>query len=74
LTWRNLGAEVACGLVVIVSFCLDWRSASAEGGPASFAWWLFLPALLAGTGVFAREAAMSLRVKRGAGAASAESG
>ena len=64
LTWRNLGAEVACGLVIIVSFCLDWRSAFAEEGPAPFAWWLFLPALLAGTGVFAREAVMSLRGKR----------
>ncbi len=69
LTWRNLGVEVACGLVIIISFCLEWRSAFAEEGPAPFAWWLFLPALLAGTGVFAREAVMSLRGKRDGDAA-----
>ena len=64
VTRRNLGAVVGCGLVIVISFCLDWRSAFSDGGPAPFAWWLFLPGLLAGTGVFAHEVHTSVRRSR----------
>ncbi len=69
VTWRNLGAEAICALVIILSFSLEWRTVpSAEPGP--FAWWLFLVGLVPATGVFAYEVAMSLRKNRDRDAAS----
>ncbi len=70
VTWRNLGVEIVCGLVIIVSFCLDWREVASGGMPRPFAWWLFLPGLVAGTGVFVHEATMSFRGGRAAREAS----
>lgn len=62
----NLGAEIICGLVIVVSFCLDWRSVVSGGEPRPFAWWLFLLGLVPGTGLFVYEALRALRADRGA--------
>jgi hypothetical protein len=70
VTWRNLGAEIACALVIVISFCLDWRGVMSGNVPGPFAWWLFLLGLVPATGVFAYEVAMSLRRKRDEDAAS----
>lgn len=64
LTWRNFGAEALFGLVIIVSFCLDWRGVAAGGTPGPFAWWLFLLGLVPGTGLFVWEARRALRAGR----------
>ncbi len=69
VNWRNLGAEVICAFVIILSFCLGWRTVFKEE-PGPFAWWLFLLGLVPATGVFAYEVAMSLRRKRDRDAAS----
>ena len=61
LTWRNLGLEIVCGLLVIVSFCLDWRNVLTGGLPAPFAWWLFATGLGAGALTFAAEVRRALR-------------
>jgi hypothetical protein len=64
VTWRNLGAEIVCGLVIVISFCLDSGNILEGGVPGPFAWWLFLLGLVPGIGIFAYEASMSLRRKR----------
>lgn len=64
LTWRNLGAVAICGLVIVISFCLDWREALTEEHPGPFAWWLFLLGLVPATVVFACEAARAFRRPR----------
>ncbi len=64
VTGCNLGAVVICALVIILSFCLGWRTVFEEQ-PGPFAWWLFLLGLVPATGVFAHEAYRSIR--RGGG-------
>ena len=45
---------IAAGLIVIVSFCLDWRSIIEGGLPGSYDWWLFAVGLGLALVVFIR--------------------
>ncbi len=63
VTWRNLGAEIACALIIIVSFCLDWRNVLSGGQPRPFAWWLFFLGLIPAVGVFFHSARSALRTQ-----------
>ncbi len=49
--WCWLGMILA-GVVVIVSFCRDWRNIQAGGAPEPFRWDIFLAGLLAGLAIF----------------------
>ena len=49
--WCWLGMIVA-GVVVIVSFCLDWRNIQAGGVPNPFRWDMFFAGLLGGLAIF----------------------
>ena len=69
-SWRNIGAEAFCGLVIIASFCLDWRNVLTGKLPRPFAWWMFLLGLVPGTGLFVYEVLRAL----GAGRARATEG
>lgn len=60
--WRRCDwlVELGCGLLLIVSFCWDWKNilrvpdgADRTGIPETFAWWLFLPAYLVAAVYFA---------------------
>ena len=55
ITWRwfDFAIEIACGLLIIVAFCWDWKNIMRipgipgnNGMPNPFAWWLYLPAYL----------------------------
>jgi hypothetical protein len=53
LRWYDWVIEAACGVLVVVAFCWDWRNIlqvpdglERSGIPNPFAWWLFLPAYL----------------------------
>jgi hypothetical protein len=45
-------AIVAGGLIIILSFTLDWRNLMAGGMPAPFPWWIFGLGLAIGIGTF----------------------
>ncbi len=58
--WYDWVIELGCGVLLIVSFCWDWRNVlrvpdgiSRTGIPESFAWWLFMPAYLVAAIYFA---------------------
>jgi hypothetical protein len=51
--WYDLVIELGCGLLMIVSFCWDWKNIMRVPGdvlhtgiPNPFAWWLYVPAYL----------------------------
>jgi hypothetical protein len=51
--WYDMAVEIACGLLIIVAFCWDWKNIvqvpgdiERTGIPNPFAWWLYVPALL----------------------------
>jgi hypothetical protein len=51
--WYDLAIEIACGLLIIVAFCWDWKNIvqfpgdiTRTGIPNPFAWWLYVPAFL----------------------------
>ena len=51
--WYDMAVEIACGLLIIVAFCWDWKNIlqvpgdiARTGIPNSFAWWLYVPAFL----------------------------
>jgi len=52
--WFDIVVIAACGLLLIVAFCWDWKNilripgnSLYTGIPNPFAWWLFLPVYLA---------------------------
>lgn len=58
--WVDWAVEMGCGLLLIVSFCWDWKNilrvpdgTGYTGIPNPFAWWLFVPAYLAAAIYFA---------------------
>jgi hypothetical protein len=51
--WYDVAVEIACGLLIIVAFCWDWKNIlqvpgdiTRTGIPNPFAWWLYAPAFL----------------------------
>ncbi|NVM20996.1 MAG: hypothetical protein HWN68_04375 [Desulfobacterales bacterium] len=51
--WYDWVIESACGVLIIVAFCWDWKNIMQApdglprtGIPNTFAWWLYLPAYL----------------------------
>ena len=51
--WYDMAIEMACGLLIIVAFCWDWKNIvqvpgdiERTGIPNPFAWWLYVPAFL----------------------------
>ncbi|UCG67406.1 MAG: hypothetical protein JSW12_10675 [Deltaproteobacteria bacterium] len=51
--WYDMAIELACGLLIIVAFCWDWKNIlqvpgdiTRSGIPNPFAWWLYVPAFL----------------------------
>ena len=51
--WYDMAVEIACGLLIIVAFCWDWKNILQVPGdtirtgiPNPFAWWLYVPAFL----------------------------
>jgi hypothetical protein len=51
--WYDMAVEIACGLLIIVAFCWDWKNIvqvpgdiARTGIPNPFAWWLYVPAFL----------------------------
>jgi hypothetical protein len=51
--WYDMAVEIACGLLIIVAFCWDWKNIvqvpgdiERTGIPNPFAWWLYVPAFL----------------------------
>lgn len=51
--WYDMAVELACGLLIIVAFCWDWKNIlqvpgdiERTGIPNPFAWWLYVPAFL----------------------------
>jgi len=51
--WYDMAVELACGLLIIVAFCWDWKNIlqvpgdiERTGIPSPFAWWLYVPAFL----------------------------
>jgi hypothetical protein len=51
--WYDMAVEIACGLLIIVAFCWDWKNIvqvpgdiERTGIPNPFAWWLYAPAFL----------------------------
>ena len=51
--WYDMTVEIACGLLLIVAFCWDWKNIlqvpgdiARTGIPNPFAWWLYVPAFL----------------------------
>jgi hypothetical protein len=51
--WYDLVIELGCGLLIVVSFCWDWKNImqvpgeiQRSGIPNPFAWWLYLPTYL----------------------------
>jgi len=51
--WYDMAVEIACGLLIIVAFCWDWKNIlqipgniERTGLPNPFAWWLYVPAFL----------------------------
>jgi len=51
--WYDWAIEMGCGLIMVVSFCWDWKNIMRlpdgqpySGIPNPFAWWLYLPAYL----------------------------
>jgi len=60
LRWVDWAVEMGCGILLIVSFCWDWKNilrvpdgTAHTGIPNPFAWWLFVPAYLAAAVYFA---------------------
>jgi len=51
-TWRDWVVFTAGGVVVIVSFCWDWRNTMAGGLPNPFQWTLFLVGLVVSSAWF----------------------
>lgn len=52
--WYDMAVELGLGLILIVSFCWDWKNIlqlpgdpSRTGIPNPFAWWIYIPALSA---------------------------
>ena len=57
--WFDAGVELACGLVLIVAVCWDWKNIIQYKGdpiytgvPNPFAWWLYVPAYVVAAGYF----------------------
>lgn len=51
--WYDMAVEIACGLLIIVAFCWDWKNIvqvpgdiERTGIPNPFAWWLYVPAFV----------------------------
>jgi hypothetical protein len=51
--WYDMAVEIACGLLIIVAFCWDWKNIlqvpgdiTRTGVPNPFAWWLYVPVFL----------------------------
>jgi hypothetical protein len=68
--WFDTLFEIGCSLLLIVSFCWDWKNilqvpgdVTHSGLPNPFAWWLFLPAFAAAVG-YAAMRLIQTRYKR----------
>jgi hypothetical protein len=69
--WFDWVIILGCGLLMIISFCLDWRNVlqvPAEpphsGVPNPFAWWLYLPAYVLSVVYFLARMSGSVRERK----------
>ena len=68
--WYDTVLEMCCALIMIVSFCWDWKNIlqipggiERSGIPNPFAWWLYLPGYLFSIAYFAVRLRQSTRTK-----------